>query len=81
MNDMKQQLYVEKSAADSLRKSMNCPNDELIVLRKALLDCERQLDLEKRNKKYGKSEISVSIQTDDKQINDLITNETKSRNV
>ena len=69
MNDMKQQLYVEKSAADSLRKIMNCPNDELIVLRKALLDCERQLDLEKRNKKYGKSEISVSIQTDDKQIN------------
>ena len=73
MKDMNEEWSKEKREADKLREILNAPNDEVIVLKKALLDCERQLDMERKSRKGEiKNNNPVATQTDDAYINEIL---------
>ena len=67
MKEINNKWAAEKQEADVLREKLKVPNDEIIILKKALLDSERQLDSEKRKKSSEKlSQFDQTIQTEDK---------------
>lgn len=69
MKDMNYKWTMEKKEADKLREIMKMPNEEIVALKKALFECEKDLKKEKSNRK---SNVEENVQTDESFINEIL---------
>jgi DNA repair exonuclease SbcCD ATPase subunit len=73
MKEINNRWASEKQEADAMREKLKNPCDEISLLKNALIDCQKQLELEKKNKiLLPTNNLCKYSQTDDKFVEDII---------